>query len=133
MRIFTLMIVLFLSSQVKAEDYSCPVEKQNVTKILMQDVQCTHDEECGWFDYGYPWQPGVCAKAIVNITKENHNIANLRLISEYDQHCIANDPAEKTKYDEFAKKLSISACKITRTYCYKGFCRIKNYATYFDK
>jgi hypothetical protein len=131
-----LLIILALSFSQNAfaeEKYECPVEKEKITNDLMKDVACTHDEECGWFDYGYPWQPQACMKAIVNTGKENHNITMLRLIEEYNQHCIYKDESEKKKYDDFEHTLQIKKCDIPRAYCYKGFCRTQSYATYNDK
>lgn len=134
-----LINILFFSqisyAQVAPEPkkYDCAVGKEKMLKDLMENVTCIHDEECGWFDYGYPWQPSECVKAIINTKKENHNITNLRLIEEYNNYCINPNVDEKKKYDDFAKKLAETVCDLPRTYCYKGFCRIQSYAIYNDK
>ena len=133
-KIFLLALLFLISAPAIAEDgYICSVEKERITKDLMKDVTCTHDEECGWFDYGYPWQPAPCVKAIVNTSNENHNLANLRLIEEYNNYCIYPNADEKKQYDEFESTKQSAECNIQRAYCYKGFCRSKNYAIYNDK
>ncbi len=131
MRIFILTFLLLFS--VPSFAYECAIEKEKIITDLKKDVQCSNDDECGYFDYGYPWQPDKCVKAIVNIHNESHNISNLRLIEEYNTNCIYNDAAQKKEYDTFAASLEKAQCDIPRTYCYKGFCRIKNYAIYNDK
>lgn len=137
LRILYLSILLF-SFSARAEDkpFDCSAEKERITKDLMKDVECVHDDECGYFNFGYPWQPDACIKAIINISKEkeNHNITNLRVIEQYNQQCIYQKPDEKKKYEDFNEKLALAKCKEPpRVYCYKGFCRIQSYAIYNDK
>ncbi len=131
-----LMAMMFLSTASFAADdgYDCKTEHDNIVQDLMKPVECTHDEECAYFDYGYPWQPAECIKGIVSKSKETHNISNVELIEEYNQHCIYNNKAEKKKYEEFADKLEKSSCdNMQRVYCYKGYCRMNGYAIYNDK
>jgi len=116
------------------ENYVCPVEKKKILDDLTQDVTCTHDEECSYFNYGYPWQPEVCTKAIVNKTQQGKTMKNLALIEQYDENCIQNDEAEKKKFSEFVRKYETTTCsEPPRVYCFKGFCRTKSYAIYNDK
>ncbi len=132
--LFILVSVLILSVGAQVSAYDCKFEKERITKDLMQDVECVHDQECGYFNYGYPWQPDVCIKAIINVKKENHNISNLRLMAEYNNKCIYTDAEETKKYNDFKEQTTKAVCnEPVRVYCYKGFCRTQSYAIYNDE
>ncbi len=131
--VFALLLLLV---SVKTHAYDCNEEKQRIIADLSEDVQCTQDVECGYFNYGYPWQPDICMKAIINVKKDNKNISNLRLIAEYNNNCIYTNEDEKKKFKEFEEKLATASetCnEPVRVYCYKGFCRTLSYAIYNDE
>jgi hypothetical protein len=118
----------------KPETYDCKVEKDKILEDLMEPVQCVQDDECGYFDYGFPFQPDICLKAIINVKKQNHNIANLSYIAQYNNFCTYPNEEERKKKIEFEKTAEIKKCNPQpRVYCYKGFCRIQSYAIYNDK
>lgn len=132
--LFLITLLTMIPVGAFAKDYECKAEKDKITKDLMKEVQCTHDQECGYFNYGYPWQPDVCSKAIVNVKKENRTLFNLRLIAEYNNNCIYPDDEEKKKFEDFKEQMTVVRCsEPVRVYCYKGFCRTQSYAIYNDK
>lgn len=129
-----LVLIITLLFSFSASAYDCKVEKKKIIHDLMEDVECKQDAECGWFTYGYPWQPEQCVRSIINVTKENHNISNMRLIAEYNNFCIYPDTEEKKKFDAFSEEMTRTTCENpVRVYCYKGYCRSQSYAIYNDQ
>jgi hypothetical protein len=113
------------------EEYDCEKGKKEIIEDLMKPVTCFHDDDCSYFDFGYPWQPNICVKAIINIKQKEKYISKLGIIEQYNQKCIKNNEEENKKFTEFAAELEKQDCgKLPRVYCFKGFCRINNYSIY---
>ncbi len=133
--LLTLIVsVLIAAPAIAQNNFDCEIEKERIFADLKRNAECVHDSDCGYFNYGYPWQPDMCMMAIINIKDESRNIANLRVIEQYNERCIYNNEEENKKYQEFSKALDEAECREpARTYCFKGFCRILSYAIYNDE
>lgn len=114
----------------KSEIYDCEEKKQEILDFLSEPQECGMDEDCSYFDYGYPWQPDECIKAIVSKSEEERTIRNLAVIEKYNEECIYGDEAENKKYEEFSRSVESAQCNMIRLYCYKGYCRSKNYSVH---
>lgn len=113
------------------EYYDCEKAKKEILEDLMKPVTCFHDDDCSYFDFGYPWQPNICVKAIINSKKEEKYISKLRIIEQFNKNCIKSNEEENKKFTEFAAELEKQECgELPRVYCFKGFCRINNYSIY---
>lgn len=113
---------------VKDKSYDCLDRRNQIIKRLSKVPTCSKDTDCRYFDYGYPWQMGVCLKPIVSTTEEGRNITNLALIEEYNEKCVFNNESRKKEYNNFKKELTEKKCgRLARTFCFKGMCRTSGY------
>lgn len=112
----------------KDKIYYCSAEKQKIEEFLSEPQECGMDGDCSYFNYGYPWQPDSCRKAIVSSLEKNKTLQGLAKIEVYNENCINNNPEEKKKYDQLQKEIEQGQCDMIRLYCYKGYCRSKNYS-----
>ncbi|HCR85499.1 MAG TPA: hypothetical protein DIV86_02360 [Alphaproteobacteria bacterium] len=131
MKILLLFFVMFAALNVNAKEYKCPVEKEKIISRLQQVPTCFKDEECRYFDYGYPFQPNVCMKAIVSTQQEGKTITDLRLISDYNQNCVFNTQEGKNNFEQFEESKTLVKCKQpARLFCLKGKCRTQGYVAF---
>ncbi len=135
MKLFVLIISLLFSLPSFAEDsaYNCKDNEKKILKVLKRFPYCDHDEECRYFDYGYPWQKDACVKAIVSTKEENNTLRYLKAIEEYNQNCVYNDKKKNRKFLKIQQSLKEKECKESpRLFCLKGVCRNQFYPMFFD-
>ena len=125
-----------ISEELRAELFrkaNCAEGKRVITEMLRQEVECFADTDCRYFDYGYPWQPAPCVKAIVSVYEEDKNIQELELIERYNQRCIEGDKDEMAKYKEMQKLTEETSCDFGKLICLQGKCRKKNYLSIIER
>lgn len=131
MRILFLLFTLLFSVNSFAKEYDCKTEAEKIVSRLQEVPDCFKDEECRYFDYGYPFQPDACSKAVVSTEAEGRNITNLRLIDDYLKNCVENNEQEKKKFEEFENRLNAQDCpRPSRLFCLKGKCRTQGYVMF---
>lgn len=131
MRVVIFLFILLISGSSFA--YDCKENEEKILKVLKRFPYCNNDEECRYFDYGYPWQKDACVKAIVSTYEENNTMRYLKAIEEYNQNCIYDNDEEKARFDAVQSSLKVKECKENpRLFCLKGVCRNQFYPMFFD-
>ncbi len=129
-------VILFCSSKAISNDfeiYDCDKEKKKIYNILKIFPDCEIDDDCRYFDFGYPWQSDVCNKAIISKSQEKKNLKYLSAIEKYNQNCIFINDDEKKKFEDFNQDLQKSECNnLPRLFCLKSVCRNQYYPLIFD-
>ncbi len=128
-----LLILIFSFPAFAADEYNCSKNKEKITKALGNFPACDNDDDCRYFDYGYPFQPKACVKAIVSKSVELKTIRYLEAIEEYNKNCVYNNLKENKKFDNLRTATKESECKnLPRVFCLKGVCRNQFYPLIFD-
>jgi hypothetical protein len=114
-------------------NYDCEEKYQEIVGHLKIQPQCFVDDDCKYFNYGYPFQPAVCRKAIISTSEKDKNILNLAKIEHFRQNCVYNDAVESEKYKELQSEIfnPEERCNLSRVFCLKGYCRRKNYSGFY--
>ena len=133
-KLFTIILILLHATSGfadEAKNYDCLDERNKIIQRISEVPTCTQDKDCQYFDYGYPWQMGICLKAVLSTSEEGKNLTNLNLIEQYNKECIYNNKERSTEYKNFQEKLASTKCKnLVRTYCLKGLCRTQGFVLY---
>lgn len=116
----------------KDKIYHCEENKRRIFNSISEPQQCNYDGDCHYFDYKYPWQPSACHKAVLSKSEKDKSMKDLVDIGEYTYQCIKNNPEEKIKFDKLNKEIIETKCELLRLYCYKGYCRSKNYSVHIN-
>ncbi|MDX1949106.1 MAG: hypothetical protein SFT90_01240 [Rickettsiales bacterium] len=134
-RIFAIFIITF-PSNLFAQNfvvYDCQEQKKKIEEYLQIFPECNVDDDCRYFDYGYPWQGDACNKAIISKSQEKKNLKYLSSIEEYNKNCIYDKPNELEKFEAFNSELIEKECSnLPRLFCLKGVCRNQYYPLIFD-
>jgi len=113
----------------KEEIYDCNNRKAEIIDELREANECSVDNDCRYYDYGYPFQQNACRKAIVSTMDEKQNVANFAQIQQYKNECVTGNEVEMEKYNQLQEDAKSEQCNLVRLYCYKGYCRTKNYSS----
>lgn len=136
-KIFTIIFILvFTSLKTNAKNfevYDCKQKKNEISEALKLFHSCEVDDDCRYFDYGYPFQQVACNKAIVSKSEENKTIKYLTAIEEYNQNCVYKNKQENKKFKKMDNSLESTICdNLPRLFCLKGVCRNQYYPLIFD-
>ena len=116
-----------------SEGYDCSARQSNIRSMLEQPRECFVDNDCKYFNFGYPFQPSPCNKAIISVYEEEKNLEHMVRIEKFRKNCLSSE-AEQNKYNQFSEQLTQATqqgkCNLQRLYCYRGYCRSKNFSVF---
>ncbi len=131
-----ILVIVLPASKASARDFEvfdCAQKKNEIIEAIKLFPLCEVDDDCRYFDYGYPFQHVACNKAIVSKSEENKTIKYLTAIEEYNQNCVYKNKQENKKFKKMDNSLKSTTCdNLPRLFCLKGVCRNQYYPLIFD-
>ncbi len=128
-KLLLLIPAFFIATGAMAESpVECGAYKQEITEDIRELGTCWGNKDCGWYDFGYPWQTSPCISHIISTDEEDENKAVLAKIDIYNKQCTALLPDLKKPYDDFNQLVARVECgEKPELICLNGRCVTQTY------